>query len=293
MATLRDIKSRIKGVKSTQQITKAMKMVAAARLRRAQENVVNARPYARMIWQSLSHLASENDLDTNPFFVQREVKNVACVIVTADRGLCGAFNSNIIKEAVRYINEDLNSSAVNVNLFCVGKKGFDFFSRRNFKLYDKNIGLFSSLAYSEALNIYQKIISAYLDGTFDKVVIIYNEFKSIIHQKIVIEQFLPITLVTENTDSVQKNQPNYIYEPDQKSIFKYLLPKHLKAQIWRILLESNASELGARMTAMDNASTNAKELIRTLQLKYNKERQAAITKELLEIVAGANALKAS
>jgi F-type H+-transporting ATPase subunit gamma len=291
MATLRDIKSRIKGVKSTQQITKAMKMVATAKLRRAQENVINSRPYARKIWQSFSHLATENDLNTNPFFVQREVKNVALVIVTADKGLCGAFNSNIIKEAVKYFAEDLNSSKIKVHLFCVGKKGFDFFSKRNYNVYDKNLGLFSSLKYSEALDISQKIISAYLDGTFDKVIIIYNEFKSIIQQKIVIEQFLPITLVKENTK--KKNQPNYIYEPDQKSIFEYMLPKHLKAQIWRILLESNASELGARMTAMDNASTNAKELIRTLQLKYNRERQAAITKELLEIVAGANALKAS
>ncbi len=290
MATLRDIKSRIKGVKSTQQITKAMKMVAAAKLRRAQENVVNARPYAKDIWQTLSHLATENDLNTNPFFVQREIKNIAFVVVTADRGLCGAFNSNIIREAVRYINEELNDGS-NVSLYSIGKKGYDYFSKRNYNLYAKNLGLFSSLKYSEALNITQKIISEYLDGTFDKVIIIYNEFKSIIQQKIVIEQFLPITLVTEQTD--KKNLPNYIYEPDQKFIFDYMLPKHLKAQIWRILLESNASELGARMTAMDNASTNAKELIRTLQLRYNKERQAAITKELLEIVAGANALKAN
>ena len=291
MATLRDIKSRIKGVKSTQQITKAMKMVATAKLRRAQENVINSRPYARKIWQLLSNLATENDLSTSPFFVHKEVKNIALVVVTADRGLCGAFNSNIIKEAVKYFNEDLNNSKVKVQLFCVGKKGFDFFSKRNYNLYDKKLGLFSSIKYSDALDISQKIISAYLDGTFDKVIIIYNEFKSIIQQKIVIEQFLPITLVKEQTE--KKNQPNYIYEPDQKSIFEYMLPKHLKAQIWRILLESNASELGARMTAMDNASTNAKELIRTLQLKYNRERQAAITKELLEIVAGANALKAS
>lgn len=291
MATLRDIKGRIKGVKSTEQITKAMKMVAAAKLRRAQENVINARPYAKKIWQTLSHLATENDLLTNPFFVQREVKNVAFVIVTADRGLCGAFNSNIIKEAVRYINEELNNKSVNVNLFCIGKKGADFFSKRNYSLFDKNVGLFSSLHYSVALEISNKLITNYIDGTFDKVIVIYNEFKSIIQQKIVVEQFLPIALVEEEKES--KIQSNYIYEPDQKTIFEYMLPKHLKAQIWRILLESNASELGARMTAMDNASTNAKELIRTLQLTYNKERQAAITKELLEIVAGANALKAS
>jgi F-type H+-transporting ATPase subunit gamma len=291
MATLRDIKSRIKGVKSTQQITKAMKMVAAVKLRRAQENVVNARPYARKIWQTFSHLATENDLETNLFFVQREIKSIALVIVTADRGLCGAFNSNLIKEAVRYINEEENNNSNKIQLFCIGKKGFDFFSKRNYNLYDKNVGLFSHLNYSAALNISQKIISAYINGTFDKVVIIYNEFKSIIQQKIVIEQFLPITLVAEKHD--QQVEANYIYEPDQKSIFEFMLPKHLKAQIWRILLESNASELGARMTAMDNASTNAKELIRSLQLTYNKERQAAITKELLEIVAGANALQAS
>ncbi|NWF87981.1 MAG: ATP synthase F1 subunit gamma [Ignavibacteriaceae bacterium] len=291
MATLRDIKNRIKGVKSTQQITKAMKMVAAARLRRAQENVLNARPYARNIWQTLSHLATENDLKTNPFFVQREIKKIACVIVTADRGLCGAFNSNLIKEAVRFIDDERGNNHDRVHLFCVGKKGFDFFSKRNYNVYYKNIGLFSSLKYSESLSITNALLSAYLDGTFDKVVIIYNEFKSIIQQKITIEQFLPITLVREK--NVNNNQSNYIFEPDQKSIFEYMLPKHLKAQIWRILLESNASELGARMTAMDNASTNAKELIRTLQLKYNKERQAAITKELLEIVAGANALQAN
>jgi F-type H+-transporting ATPase subunit gamma len=291
MATLRDIKGRIKGVKSTEQITKAMKMVAAAKLRRAQENVINARPYAKKIWETLSHLATENDLLTNPFFVQRDLKNVAFVIVTADRGLCGAFNSNIIKEAVRYINEELNNKSVNVSLFCIGKKGADFFSKRTYSLFDKNTGLFSSLQYSAALDISNKLITNYLDGTFDKVIVIYNEFKSIIQQKIVIKQFLPITLLEEEKES--NILSNYIYEPDQKTIFEFMLPKHLKAQIWRILLESNASELGARMTAMDNASTNAKELIRTLQLTYNKERQAAITKELLEIVAGANALKAS
>lgn len=291
MATLRDIKNRIKGVKSTQQITKAMKMVAAARLRRAQENVINARPFAKRIWQTLSHLANEEDLASNPFFVQREIKNIALVVITADRGLCGAFNSNLIKEAVRYLNDNSKNSNINFHLICIGKKGFDFFSKRNFNVFDKRLGLFSSLKYYEALSISEKIIAAYLDGTFDKVVIIYNEFKSIIQQKIVVEQFLPITLMRD--DSEKLTQPNYIYEPDQKYIFQYMLPKHLNAQIWRTLLESNASELGARMTAMDNASTNAKELIRTLQLKFNKERQAAITKELLEIVAGANALKAN
>lgn len=291
MATLRDIKNRIKGVKSTQQITKAMKMVAAAKLRRAQENVINARPYARKIWEMLSNNVTENDLAANPFFVQRELKNIALVVVTADRGLCGAFNSNLIKEATKYINEESNNSSANIQLICIGKKGYDYFSKRNIKIVDKSVGLFSSLKYSEASIISEKLISSYLSGSFDKVVVVYNEFKSIIQQKIIVEQFLPIPLA--NLENKIKAQPNYIFEPNQKYIFEQILPKHLRAQIWRILLESNASELGARMTAMDNASTNAKELIRTLQLKYNKERQAAITKELLEIVAGANALKAS
>lgn len=266
-------------------------MVAAAKLRRAQENVVNARPYANKIWELLSHLATENDINSNPFFVQREVKNVALVVVTADRGLCGAFNTNLIKESIQLVNEESNNNSRNVNLFCIGKKGFDYFSKRGYSVHEKYIGLFSSLKYSDSMTIYQKLISYYLDGTFDKVIVVYNEFKSIIQQKITVQQFLPIPLAPDKIE--KKDQPNYIFELDQKSIFEYLLPKHLKAQIWRILLESNASELGARMTAMDNASTNAKELIRTLQLKYNKERQAAITKELLEIVAGANALKAS
>jgi F-type H+-transporting ATPase subunit gamma len=289
MATLRDIRRRIKGVQNTQQITKAMKMVAAAKLRRAQENIINARPYARQIAVMLSHLVTDEDFAGNPFIAQREERDIAVVVVTSDRGLCGAFNTNIIKEAVRYMDEELkkNSSAY---MYCVGKKSFDYFDKRGYKLTGKNIGLFSGLKYEAALNISNEIIKKYLDGTFDKVLIIYNEFKSIIQQKIVIEQFLPVPVIKPSAEE-RKNRPNYIYEPDQKAIFDYLLPKHLKAQMWRILLESNAAELGARMTSMDNATTNAKELIRTLQLKYNKERQAAITKEILEIVSGANALK--
>jgi len=287
MATLRDIKRRIKGVQNTQQITNAMKMVAAAKLRRAQEKIINARPYARKISELLLRLITDEDLN-NPFILQREVKNIALVVVTADRGLCGAFNINIIKEAVKFIGELPAGSSVHT--FCIGKKGFDYFSKRDYDIADKRTGLFSALDYSSALNISEELIALYLNGTFDKIIIIYNEFKSIIQQKIVTEQFLPIPLKDDLKD--KKTEPYYIFEPNQQSIFKYLLPKHLKAQMWRILLESNAAELGAKMTAMDNATTNAKELIRTLQLKYNKERQAAITKEILEIVSGANALKA-
>lgn len=293
MATLRDLKIRIKGVKNTQQITKAMKMVAAAKLRRAQENIVNARPYAKNISVLLSHLVPEDDLNENPMVTQRsEINSIAIVVVTADRGLCGAFNMNIVKESLRYVNEDLNNKSVNVSYFCVGKKGYDYFSKRDYNVTHKKIGFFSSLMYEDALSISNELIKNYLDGTFDKVIVVYNEFKSIIQQKIVVEQFLPVP-IEHDANSKEKVLPNYIFEPDQKSIFNYLLPKYLKAQMWRMLLESNASEQGAKMTAMDNATTNAKELIRSLQLTYNKERQAAITKEILEIVSGANALQAS
>ena len=292
MATLRDIKRRIKSVQSTQQITKAMKMVAAAKLRRAQENIINARPYAHEIFDMFSHLVTEYDLNSNIFLKSKEIKNVAVVIVTADRGLCGAFNANIIKEAGRYISEDLEAKNLNPHLLCIGNKGYEFFYKRDYNVVYKKTGFFSNLKYQDALQISDHIINGYLDDIYDKVVIIYNEFKSIIQQKIVLEEFLPIPI--ENKEETEKHySTNYIFEPNQRSIFDYLLPKHLKAQIWRILLESNAAELGAKMTAMDNATTNAKEMIRSLQLKYNKERQAAITKEILEIVSGANALKAS
>jgi F-type H+-transporting ATPase subunit gamma len=295
MATLRDIKRRIKGVQNTQQITKAMKMVAAAKLRRAQEAIINARPYAREISIMLSHLVTEENASTNKLIAKREVKNVLIVPVTADRGLCGAFNANIIKEAVKYIEVELKPNQINAQLFCVGKKSNDFFTKNNYNVFGKLTGLFSALKYEDSLRISNHIIDGYLKGTFDKVVLIYNEFKSIIHQKIVVDQFLPVPMKKESEENggSKSYDTNYIFEPDQDYIFNYILPKYLKAQMWKALLESNASEFGARMTAMDNATTNAKDLIRTLQLKYNKERQAAITKEILEIVSGANALQAA
>jgi F-type H+-transporting ATPase subunit gamma len=290
MATLRDIKLRIKGVKSTQQITKAMKMVAAAKLRRATESVLNARPYARKISVLLSNLVNEDDKQSNPLFADREVKNVAVIVVTADRGLCGAFNTNILKEATRYIEEEIKQKGLDHQLYCLGKKGSDYFGRRNYNVAASYPGIFSQINYTVAQKLVDEIIPKYLDGSIDKVIIIFNEFKSIIQQKIVVEQFLPIASGDEAEDNKHETA-NYIYEPDQKAIFNYLIPKHLKGQMWRVLLESNASEFAARMTAMDNATTNAKELIRTLSLTYNSKRQAAITTEILEIVSGANALK--
>lgn len=290
MATLRDIKLRIKGVKSTQQITKAMKMVAAAKLRRATESILNARPYAKKISVLLSHLVNEDDKNSNPLFAQREVKNVAVVVVTADRGLCGAFNTNIIKEVSRYVEEEIKQKGLDYQLYCLGKKGSDYFSSRNYNIAATYPGIFSHIDYTTAQKLVDEFIPKYLDGSIDKVIIVFNEFKSIIQQKIVVEQFLPITSGDEKENDKHESA-NYIYEPDQKAIFNYLIPKHLKGQMWRVLLESNASEFAARMTAMDNATTNAKELIRTLSLTYNSKRQAAITTEILEIVSGANALK--
>lgn len=293
MATLRDIKNRIKGVKNTQQITKAMKMVAAAKLRRAQEAIINARPYTKKLAGMFSNLVTDEDLNNNPLIKPRETVNkVAIVVVTADRGLCGAFNTNIIREANRYINEEIKENGINYSLFCIGKKGSDYFRKREYNIGKIFPDVFTSLNYVSAQKISDELVSGYLKGDFDKVILIFNEFKSLIQQKIVVDQFLPIDIQTEQEENSSADS-NYIYEPDQKSIFNYLIPKHLRSQIWRILLESNAAEFASRMTAMDNATTNAKELIRTLNLTYNKARQAAITKEILEIVSGANALKQS
>jgi len=293
MATLRDIKNRIKGVKNTQQITKAMKMVAASKLRRAQESIINARPYAKKIAEMFSNLVTQEDKQTNPLILPKEaINNVAIVVVTADRGLCGAFNTNIIREANRYINEEIKETGIHYQLYCVGKKGSDFFSKKNYNVSKIFPDVFASLNYTSAQKISDELTAGYLKGDFDKVILIFNEFKSLIQQKIVVEQFLPIPVLKSDQDD-SGIESNYLYEPDQKSIFNYLIPKHLRGQIWRVLLESNAAEFASRMTAMDNATTNAKELIRTLNITYNKARQASITKEILEIVSGANALKQS
>jgi len=290
MATLRDIKNRIVGVKSTQKITRAMKMIATAKLRGAQQRIVGARPYANKIGELLSRLAADDSLQTNPFFAPRTIKKICVVVVTADRGLCGAFNTNIIREATSYINEELKNEN-SVSVFTLGKKAAEYFSKRNYKIEGKIVGLFGSLEYQSTLQLYNDLIPKYLNGEIDKIVLVYNEFVSMIQQKIVKAQLLPVPFISE--DKEEKASINYIFEPDQLSIFESLVLKHLKVQLWRALLESNAAELSARMTAMDNATTNAQELIRSLNLKYNKERQAAITKEILEIVSGANALKAS
>lgn len=291
MPTLRDLRIRIKGVQSTQKITSAMKMVAASKLKRAQESIVNARPYARKVFEMLNHLVTESDRLNNPLILKREVLKVALVVVTSDRGLCGAFNTNILREANNFIKNECEANSIVPSIFCVGRKSYDFFKKRPYPIVNYISGIFGKLKFENALTISNFLVTNYLKGDFDEVVIIYNEFKSVIQQKVVRETFLPIPF--EYKKEVELKADNYIFEPDKIMIFERMLQKHLRAHIWRILLESNAAEFGARMTAMDNATTNAKELIRVLKLNYNKARQAAITKELLEVVSGANALRAN
>lgn len=294
MATLRDIKRRIVGVKNTQQITKAMKMVAAARLRRAQENIINARPYSKKILEVLTHLLELEGGSSNPLFVQRKVENVALVLVTSDRGLCGGFNMNAIKKVEELVAGDLNDFYRNgkLDLYCIGKKGVDYFSKKDYKIAGSYSNIFSGLKFEFAAKFAGELKEKYLNGEYDKVIIVYNEFKSVIQQKITDEQFLPVKPFEKKNDS-KDTFAEFIYEPDKSSIIDKLIPRHLNAMIWKVLLESYAAELGARMTAMDMATENAKELIKSLRLTFNKERQAAITKEILEIVSGANALKES
>ncbi len=296
MATLREIRRRISGIRNTQKITKAMKMVAAAKLRRAQDSIVAARPYARSIGALMRHLVAKMDASAHPLFQAREVKRILVVVVTADRGLCGAFNTNIMKTTLEHIRRNHAShagTADSVRLITVGKKATDFFGKREYPIAAKHPGIFSTLNTGHARSIVQEIITGYLAGEFDRVDVIYNEFKNVIQQRVIIEQFLPILPeeIKKGTDLRSLSLVDYIYEPSSAEIVEALVPKHLHFQMWRMLLESNASEQGARMTAMGNATENAKELLRTLTLSYNKARQAGITKELLEITSGAEALK--
>ena len=295
MASLKEVKSKISGVKKTKQITKAMKMVAAARLRRAQENIINAKPYSRKMAEVLSHLLNSLGSNNNPLFFDREVNSCAIVVVTSDRGLCGGFNMNAIRLTEELLSnefKDLQNNG-NIDLYCVGKKGSDYFSsKEKYNVVGSYPGIFSNLEFEFASTLTNELTTRFLNGEIDKVIIIYNEFKSVIQQKIITKQFLPIESL-ENREDRQSLHIDYIYEPNQKEILDSLLPRHLKGQIWTVLLDSYAAELGARMTAMEMATENAKEMIRTLQIKFNKERQAAITKEILEIVSGANALKSA
>jgi|RhiMethySRZTD1v2_1073278.scaffolds.fasta_scaffold18742_6 F-type H+-transporting ATPase subunit gamma len=284
MPSLLDIRRRIRSVKNTQQLTKAMKTVSAAKLRRAQERVLNARPYAQQLKRILSNLASRMENVSHPLLEVRPEEKILLIVVTADRGLCGAFNSNILRAATAFLREHASQK---VSLSTAGRKGRDFFRRRGLAIKSEFVNIFSKLDYGHARDISEAVVQAYSDAEVDAVYIAYNEFKSVIQQRVVVEKLLPLS----NTDLQEAGpQLDYIFEQPPQEIFNKLLPRYVEVQIYRALLESAASEHGARMASMDTASRNAGEMIDMLTLNMNRIRQAAITREIIEVVSGAGAL---
>ena len=281
MPALIDIRRRIRSVKSTQQITKAMKMVSAAKLRRAQDAMFAARPYARKMLEVLQGIASRTDKDAHPLLEERGSDRVLVVVVTADKGLCGGFNANIIRTAARFVSERPEHG---VELGLVGRKGRDALKRRGLKVRFEHIGVFQALRYATAREMAKELVLAFTNGEVDEVFLVYNEFKSVIQQRIAVERLLPIE---RHLLSPQQPRFDYLFEPEPAGILKSLLPRHVEVQIWKALLESNAAEHGARMSSMDAATNNASEMIDSLTLYMNKVRQAAITKEIIEVVSGA------
>jgi F-type H+-transporting ATPase subunit gamma len=306
MASLRDLRSRISSVKNTQQVTRAMKMVAAAKLRRAQENIFRTRPYAYKLSEIIARLKDRLDPTTHPLFQEREeVTNVLLVIVTADRGLAGGFNANVIKRAEQEIEERFSTYRDEKRLFlmCVGRKGHDHFSRRGYQLVHDFRGVFDKLSFDTANKVADDAEEGFVEGRWDEVHLIYNEFKNTISQNRIVEPFLPVradrflTPVMESElshleEDDHQFENDLLYEPDVRGILDVVVPKYLSYKLWRILLDSNAAEQGARMVAMDSATNNASDLLSDLKLKYNRARQDAITKELIEITSGADALEA-
>lgn len=288
MATLRDIRRRISSVRSTQQITKAMKMVAAAKLRKAQDNILKARPYAYELKEVISHVVQLVDKNLHPLLQERDSNKVALIVVTADRGLCGAFNMNIIRRSQEEI-KSLKANGKDPQLIIVGRKARDFFARRDFPIINRHFDFFNDLDFIHAQVIGSEVNNLFTSQDFSQISVVYNEFKSVIQQNIIVENLLPLpSMLPEDAENVV----DYIYEPSPDVLLEVLLPKEINIQMWRILLESNAAEQGARMTAMEMATDNAEDMIKSLTLHYNRARQAAITKEINEIVGGAEALKA-
>ncbi|MDD5087579.1 MAG: ATP synthase F1 subunit gamma [bacterium] len=285
MSGLKAIKRRIRSVQSTQQITRVMKMVAAAKLRRAQENIVAARPYALRLRQVIRELAAQVDRDHHPLLKVNPLHEVGLVVVTGDRGLCGSFNTSIVRRAQRLMEEN---EVYTLRLITVGRRGSEFFTRRGADPVHKMAGFFNTLDFAHAVALGNQIIDHYSAGTMDRILVVYNEFKSAIQQNVVVEQLLPIVPDEADEHAISSD---VIYEPSEGQVLDAILPLFVKVQLWRILLESFAAEMGARMTAMENATNNAQELIESLTLTYNKARQAAITRELLDIVAGAEGLQ--
>ncbi len=287
MAGSRDILRRIRSVKNTQQITKAMKAVSASKLKKAQAAMLAARPYANKLVTVLGNLAARAPREYHPLLAHRGCRRIEFLVMTSDRGLCAAFNTNIMKRAVALYNEK-KTDGCDLTLNIVGRKGRDYLTRRGYEIRKDWTGISGHLNYSHASMIAAEIIENYINAEVDEVYIIYNEFKSALSQTVIAEKVLPIETPRAAVEAVSGD---YIYEPSPEGVLETLLPKHVEFQIYRALRESEASELGARMTAMDSASNNAKEMIAKLTLKYNKARQAAITKELMEIIGGAEALK--
>jgi len=295
MASLKEVRARITSVNSTQQITKAMKMVAAAKLRRAQDNIIKIRPYSEKLTDILNNVSASLDNGSdNPYSAEREVKNVLIVVITSDRGLAGAFNANIIKAAVNLISTRYSEQEAKgtLELLCIGKKGFEFFSKRGYKVNGDYVSLFANLNFDSVKKAAEVAMDGFVSKKYDRVYAVYNEFKNVATQIIKTTQFLPP--VKEVSFKKKKDakvvNTDYIFEPSKEEIVSELIPKSLKIQFYKFVLDSNASEHGARMTAMDKATDNAKELLKELKLVYNRSRQAAITKEILEIVGGAEAM---
>jgi F-type H+-transporting ATPase subunit gamma len=299
-ASLRDIRKRIASVRSTRQITKAMKMVAAAKLRRAQENILANRPYAAKMLEVLRSLAARTSPDAHPLLYRRDPKRIELVVLTSDRGLCGAFNMNLIQRAERFLAEE-KAGAESLSLSFIGRKGRDYFRKKKVTIRQEYVNLYGKVDYALASRIGQDLVQSYVEERVDAIYLLYSEFKSAIQQRVVLEKILPLAADLLKEAGKGKETPpagagvaasvDYIYEPSEVEILGKILPMYVEVQVYRALLESVASEFGARMTAMENATQNAGEMIDKLTLIYNKARQAAITKELIEIVSGAEALK--
>jgi F-type H+-transporting ATPase subunit gamma len=291
MASLLDIRRRIRAVKSTQQITKAMKMVAASKLRRAQERIQHARPYAIQMERVLESLATRVDPAAHPLLDQRETPRaggkVLLFVITADRGLCGSFNTNVVKAAGTFITENPGRQ---VALGLVGRPGRDFFGRRGFEVMYERVNLFAHLRFEEAQAIAKRASDAFTGGEVDRVLLVYNEFRSVLQQRIAVEQLLPIARMDHTPEAPGAPVVDYLYEPAPEELFAHLIPSHVEVQVYRALLESNAAFFAAQMTAMDAATRNSGEMIDNLTLYMNKVRQAAITREIIEVVSGAQAL---
>jgi len=291
MPSLQSLRRKIASVKNTQKITKAMKMVAAAKLKRAQDRILSSRPYAHKLRDVVRNLAERASLISHPLLRKREGHKTELLVITSDRGLCGAFNANILRQAMEFLQEHAEQGE-QVSVSVAGRKGCDFFRRRTWTIRQEWPGIFDRLSFEHSLDMGQDIIQHYNDGAFDQLYVVYNEFKSVMQQRVVVEKLLPIESLNEEASQEPSTAVGaYLFEPDEHELLETLLPKHFQVQAFRVLLESAAAEQAARMTAMDGATRNAGELIQKVTLFYNKTRQAAITKELMDIVGGAEALK--